>query len=105
MIIYMSSGMDTISELEYLASELIRIFDFKIIVPKMISYCKYHGYTYGDIEYLKKSDCVICHIPKPSVGACMEVGFFRGIKSFAPIIAYKCMDHPWIDMICTVKYS
>jgi len=65
-------------------------------IPQLLTNTKHHSYVYSDIEGLRTSDVLLIHIPEPSVGACCELGFFKASKPHNPIIAYRCMDHPWI---------
>ena len=82
-------------------SQLFRKIDMRI--PEFIDKTNQNAFVFNDLYHIETSDILICHIPEPSVGSCAELGYFRAYHKTKPIIAYKCMDHPWIDKLANFK--
>ena len=104
--VYCSSGMNYISELHslihFLETSSPNIRDFiKFRTPYLIDDSESEAYVFADLIELQKSDVLLVHIPHPTVGACCELGYFKALKPHAPIIAYKCVQHPWIQHLAS----
>jgi len=99
--IYCSSGFKTMQEIEELVhilrNELLEQPEvFKFHIPFEIDHVT-NALVYADLKRMEQCDIMITHIPEPSVGACMEVAYFKAKYPERPILGYKCMKHPWLE--------
>lgn len=99
--IYCSAPMKYIQEYFHLKNALQESYLddlFELRIPNLID-SSHYALVDADLFALQKTDILICHIPEPSVGSCAELGYFKALKPNNPIIAYKCIDHPWIKRL------
>ena len=107
LTIYMSCPMDCVNEMLTLKTYILQQVqlpkeskdELKIVVPILYEDAFDHEYVYQDIFYLRQSDILIIHQPRPSIGSSCELGYFKALNPHNPVIAYKSIEHGWLKKL------
>jgi len=105
--VYFASGFismhNQVELANYLKEDSVIEEYYTLILPKLQENHYDEEFVYNDMMTLQQSDILIIHLPEPSIGASAELGYFRAIKPNNLIIAYRCIDHSWINKLASVK--
>ncbi|WP_457627422.1 hypothetical protein [Persephonella sp.] len=109
-VIYFASGFPFINKLRVeLQDFLMEIPDIKegysLIFPEMLDNHLQHEYVFTDLYYLGIADILVVYMPEPSIGASMELAYFKTKFPDKPAILYNSIEHGWLEHFADIRVN